>query len=273
MKACINGNWLAYDDVGVGPAVVLIHCFPLCRQMWRSQVEALSGQGFRVVAPDLRGFGESASDDEKFDVSHLTDDVNDLMSYLGIGRAVMVGISMAGGLLIDMQERYPHRVAATCFLSPAMQPGDAAEEIRRLDLAELVREGHRATVADNLCERLLSGEPSQSRSDLNNQLRSWIEASSSAALAGALSVRPKRLGYRDAHQPYPVPTLIMTGARDQIMPMPSHSGPNNELRQVINDAGHLVNLEAPEAVNRSLLGFLQNLNTIKLQHHRLPKVA
>lgn len=273
MKACINGNWMAYDDVGVGPAVVLVHSFPLCRQMWRAQVEVLSSQGFRVVAPDLRGFGESVSDEGPFDVSRLTDDINDLMNYLGIGRAVMVGISMAGGLLLDLLERYPHRVAATCFLSPAMQPGDAAEEIRRLDLAELVREGHRATVTDNLCERLLSGDPTQSRNDLTGQLRNWIDASSSSALQGALAVRPKRLRYRDAHQPYPVPTLIMTGARDQVMPMADQSGPINELRKVINDAGHLVNLEAPEAVNQHLLGFLQNLNTIKLHHHRLPKVA
>lgn len=273
MKACINGNWMAYDDVGVGPAIVLIHSFPLCRKMWEPQVEALSRQGFRVVAPDLRGFGESISGEDAFEVSRLTDDVNDLMSYLGIGRAVVVGISMGGGLLLDMLERYPHRVAATCFLSPARQPGDAAEEIRRLDLAELVREGHRATVADNLCERLLSGDQTQKRNDLTGKLRNWIDASSTPALVGALSARPKRLPYRDAHQPYPVPTLIMTGARDRVMPVPDQSGPVNELRQVINDAGHLVNLEAPEAVNHHLLGFLQNLNTIKLRHHRLLKVA
>ena len=273
MKACITGNWLAYDDVGVGPAVILLHSFPLCRQMWNPQVKALSAEGFRVVAPDLRGFGESSTGEENFELERLTDDVNDLMSYLGIGRAVMVGISMAGGLLIDMLERYPQRIAATCFLSPAMQPGDAAEEIRRLDLAEMIREGHRATVTDNLCEKLLTRETVQERKELTGQLRSWINASSSSALEGALSVRHQRLCYHDEHHPYPVPTLIMTGARDGIMFSTKQTGPVNELRQVINDAGHLVNLEAPDVVNQHLVGFLQNLNTIKLQHHRLPKVA
>lgn len=273
MKACINGNWLAYDDVGVGPAVILLHSFPLCRQMWEPQVKTLAEEGYRVVAPDLRGFGESSTDVESFELARLTDDINNLMSYLGIGRAVMVGISMAGGLLIDMLERYPQRVAATCFLSPMMQPGDIADEIRSLDLASLVQEGHRATVTDNLCEKFLYGKPVQERKDLTGQLRNWIDASSSSALAGALSVRPQRLGYRDAHQPYPVPTMIMTGARDKVLFSSNHTGPVNELRQVINDAGHLVNLEAPDAVNQHLVGFLQNLNTIKLQHHRLPKVA
>ena len=273
MKACINGNWLAYEDAGYGPAVVLIHSFPPCRQMWQSQIETLSAQGFRVIAPDLRGFGESAFCEESFDLATLTDDVNCLMTYLGIGRAVMVGVSTAGGLLLDMLERYPQRVAATCFLSPFMRPGDATEEIRRFDLAELVREGHRTTAIDNLCERLLSGQPSPAKRVLIDQLRSWIEASSLIALAGSLESQPMRLCYRDESQLYPVPTLIVTGARDRIMPIPKQLGPINGIRQVVNDAGHLVNLEAPSAVNRLLLGFLQNLNAIKLHHHRLQKVA
>jgi len=273
MKACINGNWLAYDDVGCGPAVVLIHSFPLCRQMWQSQIEALSEQGMRVVAPDLRGFGESACADESFSLSSLADDINALMGYLGIGRAVMVGISMAGGLLLDMLERYPRRVAATCFLSPSMQPSDAAEQVRRFDLAELVGEGHRPTVIDNLCERLLSGQTLDSRRNLIGQLRNWMDTPSDTTLAGALACRPRRLSYRDEGQPYPVPTLITTGARNRIMPIPKQSGPVNSIRQVVNDAGHLINLEAPDEVNKSLIGFLQSLSSIKLHHPRLQSVA
>jgi pimeloyl-ACP methyl ester carboxylesterase len=273
MKACINGNWLAYDDVGCGPAVILIHSFPLCRQMWQAQVEALSGQGMRVVAPDLRGFGESVCVEESFSLAALSDDINSLMSYLGIGRAVMVGISMAGGVLLDMLERYPQRVAATCFLSPAMQPSDAAEQVRRFDLAELVREGHRPTAIDNLCERLLSGQPSEAKRNLISQLRDWMEKPSETTLAGALASRPSRLRYRDEGQLYPVPTLIMTGARDKVMTALKQPGPENGVRQVINDAGHLINLEAPDEVNQSLICFLQSLSNVKLHHPRLQRVA
>lgn len=272
MKACINGNWLAYDDIGYGPAVVLIHSFPLCRQMWRPQIEALSDQGFRVIAPDLRGFGDSTSCDDQFDLTTMTDDICRLMTYLGIGRAAMVGISTAGGLLLDLLERYPQRVAATCFLSPSMRPDDASGHIRRFDLAELVREGHRATATDSLCERLLSGPSSPIKQTLMNQLRSWIKLSSPVALASSLEAKPMRLCSRDENQLYPVPTLIVTGDRDRVMPGHDLPEPLNGLRKVVNGAGHLVNLEAPEVVNRLLLGFLQNLSTIK-RHHRLQKVA
>ena len=273
MKACINGNWLAYDDVGCGPAVILVHSFPLCRHMWQAQIEALSAQGLRVVAPDLRGFGESVCAEEGFSLAALSDDINALMSYLGVGRAVMVGVSMAGGLLLDMLERYPRRVAATCFLSPAMQPGDTAELVRRFDLAELVREGHRPTVIDNLCERLLSGEPSEGRKILAGQLREWMAAPSDATLSGAFASRPGRLKYCNEDQLYPVPTLIMTGARDRVVSPFKQPGPANGIRQVVKDAGHLINLEAPHDVNKNLIGFLQSLSNVKLHHPRLQRVA
>jgi pimeloyl-ACP methyl ester carboxylesterase len=232
------------------PSVILVHSFPLCRQMWQSQIEALSGQGIRVVAPDLRGFGESVYAGENFSLTALADDINALMSYLGIGwRAVMVGVSMAGGILLDILERYPERIAATCFLSPAMQPSDAAEQVRRYDLAELVREGHRPTAIDNLCERLVSGPPSECNRSLTSQLRGWMESPTDATLSGALASRPRRLSYRDESHYCPVPTLIMTGERDRVMPVPKQSCPENGLRQVVNGAGHLINLEAPLEVN------------------------
>lgn len=273
MKACINdGNWLAYDDVGSGPAVVLVHSFPLCRQMWQPQIEELSKQGFRVVAPDLRGFGESGSGEGSFKLSNFTDDICSLMNYLGIGRAVMVGISEAGGVLLDMLDRYPQKVAAACFLSPAMQPGDAAEQVRRFDLAEMVREGHRTTVVDNLCERLVLTSAPEDQV-LSSRLRNWMAVPSSDVLAAALTAQPQRLSYCDDSQPYPVPTLILTGAQDKVSIVPRQSVRANGVRQVIHGAGHLLNLEAPEEVNRHLTAFLKNLNAIKLQHHRLQKVA
>ena len=151
--------------------------------------------------------------------------------------------------------------------------GHATEQIRRFDLVELVREGHRLTAVDNLCERLLPGPSTPDKQKLAGQLRRWMEAPSSRTLSGSLTARLKRLSYRDKSQPYPVPTLIMTGARDSFMPVPRQSGPENVVRQVINGAGHLVNLEAPAEVNRHLLNFLQNLSSIKLHHHRLQKVA
>jgi pimeloyl-ACP methyl ester carboxylesterase len=248
MKACINGSWLAYDDIGYGPAVILIHSFPLSRQMWQLQLEFLSDQGFRVIAPDLRGFGESRSH-VQFDLAALTDDVCRLMSYLGIGRAVMVGISSACGLLIDMLERYPQRVAASCFLSPVSRPEVSGEQVDRFNLVELVRGGHRKHAIDTLCEHLISGPPTPARQRLTVQLRSWMQAADTHALLEVLERHLERFNISPGESSSPIPSMVLA------------------------DTGPLASLETPEEVNRHLLGFLKQLHSIKLQHHRLQRVA
>jgi hypothetical protein len=92
MKATVNGITLGYDDIGSGPAVVLLHDFPLSRRMWEPQIAPLVAAGYRVIVPDLRGFGESSEAEAACDISVYADDVVALLNYLGIGRAVFGGI-------------------------------------------------------------------------------------------------------------------------------------------------------------------------------------
>jgi pimeloyl-ACP methyl ester carboxylesterase len=108
---------------------------------------------------------------------------------------------------------------------------------------------------------------------LTDKLLSWMKMSSVHAMAGALEASTLRLAYRDENQAYPVPILIVTGARDRAMPVSRQAGQVISIRHQVHVAGHLVNLETSAEVNRLLLGFLQTLNTIKLHHHRLQKVA
>ena len=99
MSVEINGIRLAYDDLGNGPAVMLIHGYPLCRRMWRPQVEALVAAGFRVIVPDLRGFGESEAGNEPGSTDRLADDLVALLDHLKIDRATVGGMSMGGYVL------------------------------------------------------------------------------------------------------------------------------------------------------------------------------
>jgi pimeloyl-ACP methyl ester carboxylesterase len=185
----------------------------------------------------------------------------------------MVDVSTAGGLLLDILERYPQQVAASCFLSPAMQPRDAIEQSRLFELAGMVREGYRAMTINNLCEHLLSGASTTSKRALNDQILGWVKMASEHATAATMEMLPLRLGCQDEKQIYPVPTLIASGDRDKLMIVPRKEDPINNIRHIINIAGHLVNLEAPAEAYILQLTFLQTLNAIKLHHYRLKKVA
>src|ERR1700685_4297801 len=93
--------WLAHDDSGGGPAVVLIHGHPFDRSMWKGQIPALSAR-FRVIAPDLRGDGQSPATAGTVTMAELAGDVWALLDGLGVPSAAPVGLSMGGLVAVGM---------------------------------------------------------------------------------------------------------------------------------------------------------------------------
>lgn len=86
---------MAYDDVGRGDPILLIHGFPLSRRIWRPQVEALRST-YRIIAPDLRGHGETEAPEGVYTMADVAADLRRLLDHLGIERAVMAAHSMGG---------------------------------------------------------------------------------------------------------------------------------------------------------------------------------
>ena len=112
----LNGATLAYDDLGDGTAVVLLHAGIADRRMWRGQLAALAGR-HRVLNLDLRGYGESNLPESPF--AHH-DDVVGLLDALGIERAALVGCSFGGSVAIDTALAHPDRVAALALFGSAV---------------------------------------------------------------------------------------------------------------------------------------------------------
>src|SRR4051812_25394164 len=90
----VNGTTLSYSERGAGPALALVHGFPLDSRIWEAQLNELSNR-FRVIAPDLRGFGHSRSD-APFTMESLADDVHALLEKIGALPCVLGGLSMGG---------------------------------------------------------------------------------------------------------------------------------------------------------------------------------
>ncbi len=103
---------LAYTDEGPGPVVVLLHGFPLGRGMWVEQVSGV-GSIYRIIAPDLRGHGDSPAPEGDYTIDEMADDVIELLDTLGLDAPVVVGgLSMGGYVALSIMARYPERVRA-----------------------------------------------------------------------------------------------------------------------------------------------------------------
>lgn len=271
MKAFVNNIHMAYDDMGNGPAILLLHGFPFNRKMWQPQLETFAVSGYRVIAPDLRGFGETPSGGQPFTINTHVDDIIMLMNYLGIGRAVVVAASTAGHLTLEMNTCHAHRFAASCFLSPTLHPSEAAEKVHLQDLAELVREGHHQTAIDVLCNKYLPEHKSLHVQQQAYDVRTWMETADTQSLAGWLTyLTSASLEY--IGQTEPVHALVLTGENAQ-QQVRIQGRLQKAIIQTIVGAGHLVNLDKTGTVNSALLDFLRWLSTNRTPHPALSMAA
>lgn len=125
---------LAHDDVGIGECVVLIHGHPFDRTLWRPQVAALRGS-FRVIAPDLRGFGESPVTPGWVSMRQFAANIENLLDGLRIPRAAIVGLSMGGLVATELTVTHAERYWALGLIATTAEPVTTQEQTLRRERA------------------------------------------------------------------------------------------------------------------------------------------
>ena len=251
---------LSYDERGSGLPVVLIHGFPLCRKMWRPQAAPLAAAGYRVICPDLPGFGDSPLPAGQASMARYADAVIGLLDDLEIEQAVVGGMSMGGYVLLNLVERYPGRVLGALYLLTRAAADDAAGKEKRTLLAAEVRGGNRVIVPETFAGVLFATGTPEQQPQLVAEVRQWMEATPADGVAGGLLAMRDRDDYLGKLAGLTVPSLVVGAERDRAIP-PEHARalagglPDAELI-IIPGAGHMANLEQPQPFNRALLDFL-----------------
>lgn len=264
MLATINDVHIGYDDYGQGPAVLFIHDFPLNRKMWQQQVDAVVDAGFRVIVPDLRGFGDSELKNNACAISTYSKDIVGLLNFLGIGRAVICGLSMGGYILFDLLENYPHKVAGACLVSTRPVADDTHERARRAEFLTALDKGLTEEVRDDLYAMLIAGQEDKISRSCKNVIMALTQDISPETLTSAILAITRRKDYTFQLQNIKTPTLVIGAEHDQIT-HPHHSDimarhlPNC-YKSVKLSCGHLVNMEKAQAFNAHLVDFLHKLN-------------
>jgi 3-oxoadipate enol-lactonase len=263
LQDVINGLRMNWREEGSGDVIVFLHAFPLHGGMWEPQLNALP-PGWRGIAPDFRGFGRSApAGDGPFTMDVFADDVAALLRHLNINNAVICGLSMGGYAAFSFYRKHRSfvRALALCNTRPTADAPEAKQG--RLQLAAKVRaEGVRAVI-DAMLPKLLSDGVRQREPDKVHLVEQMISQNPADSIARGLEGLAARANSEDLLRNIDVPVLVIHGEDDVIIPRGEAQMMARGIRgariQILQEAGHLSNIEQTEGFNRLLSDFLVNL--------------
>jgi 3-oxoadipate enol-lactonase len=241
------------------PAVVLLHGFPLDGTMWDDQVEALAAR-YRVIVPDLRGHGRTAAPPGPYLMADHVADVRALLDRLGIERAALVGLSMGGYVTMNFLAAHPERAWAAALVDTRAEGDTEQNKQNRANQARDVVENGMGPFIEGAIPRMYAQRTISERPQFVDRYRRIVERARPEAVAAALGGLAARSDVTEALRSVTCPVLVVVGSEDVLTP-PSdarhiaEAAPNARL-EIIEGAGHLANIEAPEQFNRILLDFL-----------------
>jgi pimeloyl-ACP methyl ester carboxylesterase len=263
--ARVNGIGLYYEERGNGPPLVLVHGFSCGVRSWDPQLRALSDTR-RVVVYDVRGFGMSEAPEraDAYSQALSVADLAALLEHLGLERAAIGGLSMGGNIALNLAIAHPDKVSALIVADTGAGSDDTAQWIagaqQFADVAE--RGGVEAfadlAIANPLFGRYIAGRPERERF-----IRTCLTVHRARGIAHTarevLCKRPTLYSLEPQLRTLRVPTLLIVGEHDapcvKVHEFMARAIPG--VRSVVlSGVGHLANLEAPDAFNTAVRGFL-----------------
>lgn len=259
-----DGGFMYYEETGSGEPVLLLHGHTLDRRMWDGQVELLKGS-FRMIVPDMRGYGKSSDPREGYQFTHM-DDILTLMDSLHLEKVHVVGLSMGAYVAGDMVALCPERLLScvmvsgeTCHFTSPRIPRNAKEIAeRRQNIASVKKdvEGYKRRRVNGLLGACHVSNRAKIRPELEKEIMDW-------GAWQALHVTGRVYYGQDAWNALVktkpnVPSLIIYGKDEKVSKGYSLPYlPNGEMVNVMQ-CGHMVNLEQPEKFNEILSRWLLN---------------
>ncbi len=267
-KATVNGIEINYKVTGKGEPLVLIHGHPFDHTMWYPQVVDFS-DSYEVITPDLRGYGASSlpkKGNTKFE--DYATDILFLMDYLNINSFHLAGLSMGGQIIMEIFRQAPERVKTLIFADTfAGLDTPEAKQARNDAATKLETEGMN-NYADEVIYKMIKPDHVSTMPEVAAHVIKMMKATSPAGAATAMRARSERIDYLTKVLPeINIPTLAIVGREDEFTPVAKAEELKENLQNcklvVIEDAGHMPNLEHPEEFNKAVMDFLHGLHYSK----------
>lgn len=250
-------------DQGRGRPLVFVHGFPLDHTIWNAQVDELSGR-YRVIAPDLRGFGASGVTEGTVTMDTMADDLAALLDSLGVEEPVVLcGLSMGGYVAWQFRRRHASRLGALVLCDTRAGADSPEAAAGRLATADAVIAEGPAALVEGMVPKLLAEATLRGRPQLVESVRKMMLATDPRGIAAAARGMAERPDSTELLAKIDFPTLVIVGRHDALstvdqMRSMAEAIPGARLVEIA-EAGHLSPLENPAAVNAALGEFLAGL--------------
>lgn len=255
----------AFQEEGEGPAVVFFHGFPLTAASWDNQVADLRSD-FRCIRPDMWGCGQSPPPPPQASLEDYAHSVLSVLDEHGVENFSAVGLSMGGYVIFELLRIAAERIHTVVLADTRATDDTEHSRAERLTMIDRIKAEGTEFLRDAVPRRLLSAR-GYAHSEFVTHIQRWVSECSVEGIIWcqqAMAMRPDNMSVA---QSIAVPTLLLVGSEDEIAP-PSHVEqlsadiPLSTYR-VINDAGHLSNVEQPEHFTKALRDFLTNALSIR----------
>lgn len=258
----IGSHTIGYTDIGQGPPLVLIHGHPFNRSMWDAQTQALAAR-YRIIAPDLRGYGESSVTPGNVTLGDHARDIADLLDALQIQRAPIGGLSMGGQIVLEFYWSYPERVSALLLADTFAQLDAPEQRQARFTMADRLEREGMSGYAQEVLPKMIAPTTIQDQPQVAAHVLRMMRETQPAGAAASLRGRAERRDFTPLLQQIAVPTCIVVGEDDVFTPVSNaqlmrQAIPRSQMH-IIPRSGHMPNLEQPEQFNALLCDWLDTL--------------
>ncbi|MCC7118525.1 MAG: alpha/beta hydrolase [Anaerolineales bacterium] len=240
---------IAFERMGRGSPLVLIHGYPLDHSIWNETARLLADE-FEIILPDVRGFGGSSTVDAAYSMADLADDLAALLDALKIEQAFVAGHSMGGYIALAFAKKYPGRVRGLALVASQALADTEERKRGRYETVRTVEEKGVSVIVEPTAAGLTK------KRGLQNQLRRMIAAQSQRGVVGALGALAEREDTSALFATIKFPVALIHGDDDQLIPLERARAikrlyPSAHLTE-LPEVGHMPMLEAPEKTAEAL---------------------
>ena len=259
----VNDISLSYIDVGIGVVpIIFLHGFPFDKTTWHGQMDNLKSTN-RVIAIDIRGFGQSKDEKTPLTIDLFAADLFAFMDKLKIEKAIICGLSMGGYIALNAVNKFPERFAALILCDTQCIADTIEVKENRHKNIEKIKDSDANEFNENFIKSVFYPDSLVTKTEIVEHLRNTVFANSKEIIMAGLTALAERNETCSGLNKISIPTLIICGSDDKLTPLAQsefmHKNITKSKLKIIDNAGHVSNLEQPEAFNNFLANFLNSL--------------